>query len=133
MNKSFASLGATPAPPCRPRARLRMIAGRFAGRQTDRELEALFYQYGAMLTHHATQLTPTAQLNTRDGTLTRTDRDSDGEIDKDELAEALFRAGYRIERERFDDLFVKFDTDGSASGESRVSSTRVLYAARRSQ
>ncbi|EOD14811.1 hypothetical protein EMIHUDRAFT_197387 [Emiliania huxleyi CCMP1516] len=56
------------------------------------ELEALFYQY---------------------------DRDSDGEIDKDELAEALFRAGYRIERERFDDLFVKFDTDGSASGESR--------------
>ena len=39
-------------------------------------------------------------------TQTRTDRDSDGKIDKDELAEALFRAGYRIERERFDDLFV---------------------------
>ena len=48
------------------------------------ELEAIFFQY---------------------------DADSGGDIDKDELAEALFRSGYRIPRAEFDKTFDEFDED----------------------
>lgn len=50
----------------------------------DAELRAIFFQY---------------------------DRDSDGEIDRDELAEAVFRAGYRIPKPMFDEIFLTFDDD----------------------
>ena len=58
------------------------------GALSSSELEALFYQY---------------------------DLDSGGDIDKDELAEALFRVGYRIPKATFDELFQKYDVDNGGT------------------
>ena len=58
------------------------------GTLTASELEAIYYQY---------------------------DGDSGGDIDKDELAEALFRVGYRIPKDTFNELFAKFDEDGGGT------------------
>ena len=43
------------------------------------------------------------------------DADSSGTIDRDELKEALDRLGYPLGKERADQLFEKFDTDGSGA------------------
>jgi Ca2+-binding EF-hand superfamily protein len=50
-----------------------------------------------------------------DTPFTRTSQDSGGEIEKDELAEALFKIGYRIPKDRFDELFMRFDEDGGGT------------------
>lgn len=60
-----------------------MIAGRFAGRQTDKELEALFYSW---------------------------DANSDGQIDRKELGDALDTLGYPVDLD-VTGLFELFDAD----------------------
>jgi Ca2+-binding EF-hand superfamily protein len=52
------------------------------------DIEAIFYQY---------------------------DRDSGGDIDKDELADALFRVGCRIPKARFEEMFLEFDEDSGGT------------------